>query len=84
MNSEKKQEIKEFALDTADKFEYLIKILKKKAKSKDMELSTLEKIMDEIHTTYSELREYVDEKTGKSTFTPSMFMPEFIPPEGSF
>lgn len=40
--------------------------------------------MDEIHTAYSELREYVDEKTGKSTFTPSMFMPEFIPSEGSF
>lgn len=35
---ETRNEIKEFALDTADKFEYLIKILKRKAKSKDMEL----------------------------------------------
>lgn len=84
MNNEKRQKIQGFVLDTADKFEYLIKILKRRAKSKDMELSTLEKIMDEIHTAYSELREYVDEKTGESTFTLSMFMPEFIPSEGSF
>ena len=82
MNNEKRQKIQEFALDTADKFEYLIKRLKRAVKSKNLELSTLEEITDEIQTTYSKLREYIDEKTGKSGKTTGT--PLFSFTEGSF
>ncbi|MDY6411336.1 MAG: hypothetical protein SPK88_08525 [Synergistales bacterium] len=82
MNNEKRQKIQEFALDTADKFEYLIKRLKRAVKSKNLELSTLEEITDEIQTAYSKLREYIDEKTGKSGKTTGT--PLFSFTEGSF
>ena len=82
MNNEKRQKIQEFALDTADKFEYLIKRLKRAVKNKNLELSTLEEITDEIQTAYSELREYIDEKTGKSGKTTGT--PLFSFTEGSF
>lgn len=82
MHNEKRQKIQEFALDTADKFEYLIKRLKRAVKSKNLELSTLEEITDEIQTAYSKLREYIDEKTGKSGKTTGT--PLFSFTEGSF
>lgn len=69
MNNEKRQKIQEFALDTADKFEYLIKRLKREE-------------ITEIQTAYSELREYIDEKTGKSGKTTGT--PLFSFTEGSF
>ena len=73
MNNEKRQKIQEFALDTADKFEYLIKRLKRAVKNKNLELSTLEKITDEIQTAYDDLREYVNEKSGKTMYAPPSF-----------
>lgn len=82
MNNEKRQKIQEFALDTADKFEYLIKRLKRAVKSKNLELPTLEEITDKIQTAYSKLREYIDEKTGKSGKTTGT--PLFSFTEGSF
>ena len=76
MNNEKKQEIRDFALDTADKFDYLIKRLKRTAKIKNLEISTLEKVTDEIYAAYNELREYLDKKTGK-TYMPNTFANTF-------
>ena len=61
---------------------YLIKRLKRAVKSKNLELSTLEEITDEIQTAYSKLREYIDEKTGKSGKTTGT--PLFSFTEGSF
>ncbi len=58
-----KEEIREFALDTADKFTYLTKRLKRKARAKSLELSTLEEITEELLAAYMELQEYMI-KTG--------------------
>ena len=84
MHNEKRQKIQEFALDTADKFEYLIKEVADAAGADADEHfeSTLEEITDEIQTAYSKLREYIDEKTGKSGKTTGT--PLFSFTEGSF
>ena len=63
---ETKEEIREFALDTADKFTYLIKRLKRKARSKSLELSTLEEITEGLLAAYMELQEYMIKTGGKS------------------
>ena len=60
-----KEEIREFALDTADKFTYLIKRLKRKARAKSLGLSTLEEITEELLAAYMELQEYMIKTGGK-------------------
>ncbi len=60
-----KEEIREFALDTADKFTYLIKRLKRKARAKSLELSTLEEITEGLLAAYMELQEYMIKTGGK-------------------
>ena len=74
-----KEEIREFALDTADKFTYLIKRLKRKARSKSLELSTLEEITEGLLAAYMELQEYMIKTGVKSnmrvtyTYAPSTY-----------